>query len=407
MTPAPYTTAAPYTTVAPYTQPLMETPLHARTAPLCLTGDWSNWAGYLTVNSYRNVEQEYFAIRNAATLFDLSPMRKYRIVGPHAERYLNRLLTRDLRQLKPGRVAYAVWCDDRGKVLDDGTLFRFGPEEFHLYSQERHLNWFLDSALGFDVSVTDVSEDIAAIALQGPQSFSVLRALGLAGCETLKPFDMAEFTFDGLTVTLSRTGFTGDLGYELWIEPEHAVALWDRLMAAGAEHGILAIGSAALDLARIEAGFPVANVDFIAAEQALRATRRRSPLELGLGWMVDFGKGHFNGRRALLAERDTAAGHRFVGLDVAGNKPARDSLIYHGRDTVAGFVTSAMWSPTCKRNIALATLKRPFETGNQALWTEIYVQKEGKWEKLVAPCRIVKRPFFNPPRRRATPPLAY
>ncbi len=400
-------TIAPYATVAPYTQPLLETPLHARTAPLCLTGDWSRWAGYLTVNSYRNVEQEYFAIRNAATLFDLSPMRKYRFSGPDAERTLNRLLTRDVRKLKPGRVAYAVWCDDAGKVLDDGTLFRFGPEEFHLYSQERHLNWFLDSALGFEVSVADVSEDIAAIALQGPQSFSVLKAMGLTGSAALKPFDMAEFTLDGLTLTLSRTGFTGDLGYEIWTESEHAVALWDRLMAAGADHGILAIGSAALDLARIEAGFPVANVDFIAAEQALRATRRRSPLELGLGWMVDFDKGHFTGRRALLAERENSAGHRFVGLDVVGNKPARDSLIYHGRDTLAGFVTSAMWSPTCKRNIALATLKRPVETGNQALWTEIYVKKEGKWEKVVAPCRIVQRPFFNPPRRRATPPLPY
>jgi aminomethyltransferase len=397
---------------APYTQPLLETPLHARTAPLCLTGDWARWGGYTTVNSYGTVELEYFAIRNAATLFDLSPMRKYRIAGPDAERYLNRLLTRDVRKLKPGRVGYAVWCDDRGKVLDDGTVFRFGPEKFWICSQERHLNWFLDSALGFDVTVADVSEDIAAIALQGPQSFSVLQALGVAGSAALKPFDMAEFTIDGLAVTLSRTGFTGDLGYELWTESAHAVALWDRLMAAGVGHGILAVGSAALDLARIEAGFPVANVDFIAAEQALRATRRRSPLELGLGWLIDFDKGHFNGRRALLAERDSTerdktAGTRLVGLDVVGNKPARDALIYHGRDTEVGFVTSAMWSPTCKRNIALATLKRPFETGSQALWAEIYVTKEGKWEKVVAPCRIVERPFFNPPRRRATPPLPF
>ena len=394
-------------TLAPYKQPLLETPLHGRTAPLCLTGDWSRWGGYTTVHSYRNIELEYFAIRNAATLFDLSPMRKYQVAGPDAERYLNRLLTRDVRKIGPGRVGYAVWCDDAGKVLDDGTVFRFGAEEFRICSQERHLNWFLDSAIGFDVSVTDVSEEIAAIALQGPQSFSVLQAVGMAGSEALKPFDMAEFTVDGLAVTLSRTGFTGDLGYELWTESVHAVALWDRLMAAGAAHGIAAVGSAALDLARIEAGFPAANVDFIAAEQALRATRRRSPLELGLGWLVDFEKGHFNGRRALLAERRSDAGTRLVGLDVAGNKPALDALIYVGRGTQAGFVTSAMWSPTCKRNIALATLKQPFATGNQTLWAEIYVTKEGKWEKVVAPCKIVERPFFNPPRRRATPPLAY
>ena len=394
-------------TLAPYKQPILETPLHPRTAPLCLTGDWSIWGGYQTVNSYHNVELEYFAIRNAATLFDLSPMRKYRISGPDAERYLNRLLTRDVRKLKPGRVGYAVWCDDAGKVLDDGTVFRFGAEEFRICSQERHLNWFLDSAIGFEVDVVDESEEIAAIALQGPQSFSVLQALGMAGSEALKPFDMAEFTIDGLVVTLSRTGFTGDLGYEIWTESAQAVALWDRLVAAGAAHGIVPVGSAALDLARIEAGFPAANVDFIAAEQALRATRRRSPFELGLSWLVDFDKDHFNGRRALLAERESTAGTRLVGLDVAGNKPALDALIYVDRATQAGFVTSAMWSPTCKRNIALATLKQSFTTGNRALWAEIYVRKEGKWEKVVAPCKIVERPFFNPPRRRATPPGPY
>jgi aminomethyltransferase len=399
-------------TQVPYRQPLLESPLHARTAPLCLTGDWSRWGGYTTVNSFGTVELEYGAIRNAATLFDLSPMRKYRISGPDAERYLNRLLTRDARKLAPSRVGYAVWCDDGGKVLDDGTVFRFGPEEFWICSQERHLNWFLDSALGFEAKVADVSDEIAAIALQGPTSFRVLEALGAAGCDALKPFDMAEFAIDGMNVTISRTGFTGDLGYELWIESDRAVALWDRLMAAGAGHGLVPIGSAALDLARIEAGFPVANVDFVAAEHALRATRRRSPFELSLDWMVDFGKGHFNGRRALLAERDSTArdstgGTRLVGLDVAGNKPARDALIYVGSATQAGFVTSAMWSPTCKRNIALATLRRPYDTVAQDLWAEVYVNKEGKWEKVVAPCKIAKRPFFNPPRRRATPPLAY
>jgi aminomethyltransferase len=394
-------------TAAPYKQPLLETPLHARIAPLCLTGDWGRWGGCAAVNCDTNVEHEYFAIRNAATLYDLSPMRKYRISGTDAERYLNRLVTRDVRKLAPGRVAYAVWCDDGGKLLDDGTLFRFGPEDFWICSQERHLNWFLDSALGYQVAIRDVSESIAAIALQGPQSYAVLRTLGADGCEALKPFDMADLTLDGLAMTLSRTGFTGDLGYELWIDGEHAIALWDRLMEAGTAHGIRPIGSAALDLARIEAGFPVANQDFIAAEHALRATRRRSPLELGLDWMVDFHKGHFMGRRALMAERTSTAGYRFVGLDVAGNKPARDALIYVGRATEVGFVTSAMWSPTCKRNIALATLRRPYDNGARDLWAEVYVNKEGKWEKVVAPCKIVERPFFNPARRRATPPLAY
>ena len=384
----------------------LPTPFHARAAPLVLGSDWSRWAGYATVSCFTTVEAEYFAIRNAATLFDVSPMIKYRIAGPDAARYMNRLVPRDIDRLRPGRVAYTVWCNDAGHVIDDGTVFRIAADDFRLNAQERHLPWLRDSAIGYDVAIEDVSERIAGLALQGPTSCAVLKELALPAIADLKPFDLNRFDLDGLALTVSRTGFTGDLGYELWVDPGGAEALWDRLMEAGKRHGIRPIGSAALDSARIEAGFIAANTDFVPADQALRPTRGRSPFELGLGWMVDFGKSHFNGRRALLAEMQGGASrYRIVGLDIAGNKPAHQALIYYkGRKRDVGAVTSAMWSPTCKRNIALATLKTPYHQVGDGLWADIYVHKELKWEKLRAPCCVVERPFFKPDRRFATPP---
>jgi len=382
----------------------LPTPFHSRTSRLCRTNDWARWAGYTTVQVYTDVELEYFAIRNASTLFDLSPMIKYRITGADATRFLNRLVTRNVAKLRPGRVAYSVWCDDCGKVLDDGTLFRLGDSEFRLCSQERQLCWLLDSAIGFDVAIDDVSEDVAALALQGPTSCAVLKRLGLAGVDRIKPFHAEHFAFEGESLMVSRTGFTGDLGYELWIAPALAEALWDRLIEAGAEHGITPIGSEALDLARIEAGFMATNADFMAADQALRSNRGRSPFELGLGWLVDFDKGHFNGRRALLEERRRGSRYCLVALDVEGNKAARDALVYYKKNKQVGHITSAMWSPTCKRNLALASLILPYgDSIRDKLWVDIYTHRELKWLRTMARCRIVERPFFDPARRRATP----
>lgn len=382
----------------------LPTPFHSRTSRLCRTNHWARWAGYTTVQVFTDVELEYFAVRNASTLFDLSPMVKYRITGPDATRYLNRLVTRDVAKLRPGRVAYVVWCDDRGKVLDDGTLFRLSDGEFQLCSQERHLCWLLDSAIGFDVTVNDISEEVAALAVQGPTSCAVLKRLGLAGVEMLKPFHIAHFPFEDDSLMVSRTGFTGDLGYELWAAPAMAERLWDRLMEAGKELGITPIGSEALELVRIEAGFIATNLDFLAADQAVRTNRGRSPFELGLGWLVDFDKGHFNGRRALLEERDGGSKHCLVALDVEGNKPGNDALIYYKKNKLVGHVTSAMWSPTCKRNLALASLTLPYgDSIRDNLWVDIYVHRELKWQRTMARCRVVERPFFDPARRRATP----
>lgn len=389
--------------LAPYKAPLLDTPFHSRLAPLALTDSWLAWGGYTTVNCFSTVAAEYFAIRNSATLYDISPMRKYRIAGPEAVACMNRLLTRNAAKIRPGRAAYAVWCDEGGKVIDDGTVFRFAETEFRLNSQEHQQCWLEDSVLGFDVVVEDVTEAIAGLALQGPLSCAVLKQLGLEGVAGLKPFDIAEFPFEGGTLTVSRTGFTGDLGYELWIAPNLAETLWDRLMAAGKLYKLLPVGSQAVNMARIEAGFIQTNTDFMAAETVAHISRRRSPFELSLDWLVDFDKGHFNGRRALLRERETGPRYRVVGLDIEGSKPAQDALIYVGRARRVGFVTSALWSPTAKRNIAIATLEAAYADRTEGLWAEIYVNKELKWDKTTARCRVVDRPFFNPPRRRATP----
>jgi aminomethyltransferase len=392
-----------------FKKPLLETPFHARARDLSQVDSFVAWAGYTTVDVFTSVEQEYFAIRNATTLYDLTPMVKYRIAGPDAVPYLNRLVTRDMTKLKPDRVAYCVWCNDGGHLVDDGTVFRLSEGEYRLCTAERQIDWLLDSAIGFAVTVEEITEEIAALAVQGPTSCAVLKAAGLAGLPLLKPFEIGYFSLAGLPVTVSRTGFTGDLGYELWMAPAAAEPVWDALMAAGRSRGIRAVGSQALNLARLEAGFLSPNVDFVSAEHTLRTGRERSPLELGLAWLVDFDKGHFTGRRALLAERQRNPGRRLVGLDIAGNKPAHNALLYarpDGRREI-GSITSAAWSPTCKRNIALAMVDAPYFQMGSAIWAEIYLNRELVWERRMSRAEVVERPFFAPSRRRATPPAEF
>jgi len=392
-----------------FKKPLLETPFHARARDLSQVDSFVAWAGYTTVDVFTTVEQEYFAIRNATTLYDLTPMVKYRIAGPDAVAYLNRLVTRDVTKLKTDRVAYCVWCNDAGHLVDDGTVFRLREGEYRLCTAERQIDWLLDSAIGFDVTVDEITEEIAALAVQGPTSCAVLKAAGLAGLPLLKPFEIGYFSLAGAAVTVSRTGFTGDLGYELWMAPAAAEPVWDALMAAGRSRGIRAIGSQALNLARLEAGFLSPNVDFLSAEHTLRTGRDRSPLELGLAWLIDFDKGHFTGRRALLAERQRDPRRLLVGLDIAGNKPAHNALLYAKADgkREIGSVTSAAWSPTCKRNIALAMVDAPYFRTGSAVWADIYLNRELVWERRMSRAEVVERPFFAPSRRRATPPAEF
>mgnify|MGYP002623851909 CR=1 FL=1 len=394
------------TSIAQHVQrAFLETPFHNRAVDHCVVNDWYTWKGYTVVNTFEDVEFEYFAIRNSASVFDLSPMSKYRIHGRDAEAFLNRLVYRDSSQLAVGRVAYAVWCNDRGKVVDDGTIFRLGKEDFRLCAQERQLDWLMLSASGFDVDIVEETRDVAALSLQGPTSAAVLKAMGLQGVEALKPFALVTLPFETGQIMVSRTGFTGDLGYELWIDPALAERLWDRVFAAGEPYNIRAIGARALEIARIEAGFIQAGVDFLPAPLTIRNDHDRSPFELDLGWLVDFKKPHFTGRRALAAEKNNGSQFRLVKLDVEGNKVARDSFIYLDRGkTQVGTVTSAVWSPITKANIAFATVEEKKVKHAGTLWAEIYFQRELRWHKKWARCTVVERPFWDPKRRRATPP---
>ncbi|MEY8840891.1 aminomethyltransferase family protein, partial [Cribrihabitans sp. XS_ASV171] len=326
---------------------------------------------------------------------------KYRVHGPGALAALNRMVTRNLERVGNGRVAYVVWCDETGMVIDDGTLYRSSATDFRLCSQEPMFGWLRDAVWGCDAEVEDLSDEVAALSLQGPTTWSVLASADFDVAD-LRPFDWREVE-QGLWI--SRTGFTGDLGYEIWMPRDRALEIWDRLWMAGLPLGLRAIGSEALEIARIEAGFIAARVDFQPALTAERLHRGKTPFELGLSRFVDWDKGHFNGRRALLAQRRDGPRTRLVRLDIGGHRPARDAFLYDRWRREIGHVTSAIWSPTAKRNVALAHVNaRVAARRDIGLRAEIDVNEEGRWERRRVPVRMVEAPFFTHPRARATPP---
>ena len=376
------------------------------------TNDWYNWAGYRAPHSLWDEELEYFAIRSQAALFDISPMTKYRIEGPDAEAFLNRVTLRDVAKLKPGRVHYTAWCDDDGFVLDDGTLFRLSPTRFRLCSpgaasalaaRQRHRLRGRSSR--------KKPKPIAGLALQGPTSFAVLRDAGFAGVEQLKIFDLAEFPHDGGQRSRFRAPASPAISAtNCSCRPRHGAQplgsadAWPANCAAYAPSAIRA-----LNRARLEAGLIVANADFVTAEHAIRADRLRMPDEIGLGFMIDLEKGHFNGRRAILEARgEEALRHVLVGLEIEGNIPAEHAIVYHRKSQEVGLVSAAMWSPMAKRNIAIASLARPFgDTIVDDLWVEIYAMRELQYQKLMKRAKVVPRPFIKLDRRTANPPADF
>ncbi|GJM09662.1 MAG: hypothetical protein DHS20C11_19380 [Lysobacteraceae bacterium] len=387
-----------------YKTAVYPSPFHAKTSVLNETREFERWHDYMSATRYFDVSMEYFSCRNSTGVFDLTAMCKYRITGVDALDYLNRLMTRDVSKIKVGRVGYGVWCDDAGQVVDDGTVFHIRDGEYWLCAQGRQYDWLLTSALGFDVVIEDISHQMTSLAVQGPTSCATLKAMGLAEIETLKPFGLRHYSIEDGELTVSRTGFTGDLGYELWMKPELAEPVWDALFAAGRLHGIKPMGERALAMARLEAGFIQAWHDFLPADKAVRTTHTRSPFELDLHWLVDFKKPNFTGRRALLEEKRNGSRYRLARLDIDGNKPAHHAFVYNRQNKVIGIVTSAMWSPSAKANIALASLDVPYgEPGDEYL-VEIYYQRELAWNRVMAPCRVVKGAFFDPPRKKQTPP---
>jgi aminomethyltransferase len=321
---------------------------------------------------------------------------------------LNRMVTRDLRKLNIDRVTYCCWCTDKGRIIDDGTIFRLGEDRYMLTCGSPSLAWLRKSALGFDqLTIEDVTEQLAALSLQGPTSYATLKAMGLEALETLKPFGVMHFPFNGENLMVSRTGFTGDLGYELWTDPSQALALWDALYSAGENYGIHPYGETATDMARLEAGFIMPDMELQESLKTIHFEHDQSPFELNLDWLVDFKKPHFNGRRALLEERERGPRWSLLKLDIEGNKVADGAIIYDSKACrkEIGYVTSAMWSPAAKTNIALAMVKTPALKGE--IWAEIYYQKELRYYRKMALCKVLDKPFWTPPRARATPPAMY
>jgi len=394
------------TTTDPYAgERLKRTPFYPRAKLLNIRDAWAAWNGYKFAEYYYDAEYEYFCVRNTCATYDICPMQKYEIKGRDAEAMLNRLVTRDVAKIDINRVAYCVWCTDEGRMIDDGTIFKISDDNFMLTCGSPCTAWLAKSAFGFDdVTVTDVTEGFAALALQGPTSCATLKKMGLTGIENAKPFDIMHFPFHGDTLMVSRTGFTGDLGYELWIQPGLALEMWDALYAAGEDYGIQPFGEAATNMARLEAGFIMPAMEFNEALRTVNFEHDQTPFELSLGWLVDFKKPHFSGRSALLKEKKKGPKYTLTKLDIEGNKPAEGSYIYSNKRCTKeiGYVTSAMWSPAVKANIALAMIKTEHLAGD--LWAEIYYEKELRQYSRVAKCTRKTKPFWSPPRARATPP---
>jgi len=388
---------------------LKTTPFHERTAALCASHAWRRWAGYVVASSYElSHEREYHSIRAAAALFDVSPLYKYAVTGKDAARLLDHVVTRNIEPLGVGQVVYTPWCDANGKVLDDGTVARLGEQSFRITAAEPNLRWLEDNARGLEVAIDDVSESLAALSLQGPASRAILGGIDL------KYFRLAETKIASIPVTVSRTGYTGDLGYEIWVERRSALNLWDALIAAGTPHGIMPAGMLALDVARLEAGLMLIDVDYVPARKALIDGQTSSPFELDLGWTVNLKKERFVGRDALAAEAAREPQWRFVGVEIDWDSLERAYAevglatrlppqawrmsvpIYSGAEQ-AGYATSGGWSPLLKKYIALAHLRAPYFAQGTELEMEITVEHRRKR----ALARVVKKPFFDPERKRA------
>lgn len=394
------------------------TAFHQRTFQLCESLSYREWSGYYAVSSYEpHHEHEYNAIRNAAALIDISPLFKYRLTGKDATRLVDRVITRDMRKVAVGQVIYTPWCDERGKVIDDGTVSRLEENRYRWTAADPSLRWFTQNAAGMDVEIEDISETVAALALQGPTSGRLLKGLVEdADIANLKYFRVTSGKIAGVPVDISRTGYTGDLGYEIWVASEQALKVWDALIEAGRAYDIHPAGMLALDVARIEAGLLLIDIDFNSSKKALIDEQRYSPFEMGLGRLVHLDKNRFVGQSALVSEKRKGHAREIVGLEInwpevealyeaVGLPPAvspiasRVAVPVFKDGTQVGKATSSTWSPTLKKMIALATIKSEYTKPGSKLQFEITV--EAVRHKVRA--TVVKTPFFNPKRKTATP----
>jgi aminomethyltransferase len=393
------------------------TAFHDRTFKLCESLSYREWSGYYTVSVYEtHHEHEYNAIRNASALIDISPLFKYSVKGRDAAKFVNRVIARDIHKVSVGQVIYCCWCDEHGKVIDDGTITRLEENAYRWTAADPNLRWFRQNALGLELSIEDITEQVAALALQGPTSGRLLQQVADADIANLKYFRMTRGTILGVPVDISRTGYTGDLGYEIWVPWENALPVWDVLMTGGRAFDIHPAGMLALDVARIEAGLILTDVDYFSSKKALIESQKYSPYEIGLGRLIDFKKDRFVGRAALMEEQEKGAPRALVGLelhwdelehhyDAVGMPPQVPSIasrvavpIYRGTQQV-GKATSTTWSPALKKMIALASVARGYAAAGTKLQMEITV--EAVRHRVTA--TIVPLPFFNPPRKTAVP----
>jgi aminomethyltransferase len=395
------------------------TAFHERTLALCESLNFKEWSGYYTVAAYEMThDHEYNAIRNSSALIDVSPLFKYRVTGRDATKLVNRVIARDINKVAVDQVIYCCWCDSAGKVIDDGTITRLGENEYRWTAADPSLRWFCQNTLGLDVQIEDISEKTAALALQGPTTGKLLHAVADANIAGLKYFRVTHGRIAGVPVDISRTGYTGDLGYEIWIPWKDALKVFDELMAKGRAFDIHPAGMVALDIARIEAGLILIEVDYISSKRALIEDQKYSPAEIGLGKLVDLKKDNFVGREALAEEmKNDGPARMLVGLEInwsevealyeqiglAPQVPGTASRVavpvYRGGRQV-GKATSTTWSPTLKRMIALASISRESATLGSTLSMELTVEAARK----TVSAKVVALPFFNPPRKTA--PLA-
>jgi aminomethyltransferase len=393
------------------------TAFHERTFPLCTSLNYREWSGYYTVSVYEvHHEHEYNAIRNACALIDISPLYKYLVTGKDATKLVNRIITRDINKVAVGQVIYCCWCDEDGKVIDDGTITRLEQNVYRWTAADPSLRWFRQNGLNMDVQIEDISEKTAALALQGPTSAKLLKAVAEADITNLKYFRMTRGKIAGVPVDISRTGYTGDLGYEIWVPWNEGVKVWDALMAKGKQFDIHAAGMLALDVSRVEAGLLLIEVDYSSSKKALIESQKYSPYELGFGKMVHLNKENFIGKRAL--ERDAKKGvkRQLVGLEIDwveveeqhdrfGLTPAAPSQasrvpvpVYMG-DRQVGKATTTTFSPLLKKLIALASIDTPYSKPGTQLQMELTIEAQ----RLKTTATVVPLPFFNPKRKTATP----
>jgi aminomethyltransferase len=388
-------------------------PFHPRTEKLCTSYRWKDWAGYYAVASFdHSQEREYVAFRQAAGLIDVTPLFKYEVRGRDAGRFLAQIMTRDISKLAVGRVTYCCWCTDEGKVVDDGTVTRWDEDHYRVTAAEPSLRWFERAIQGQEVTIEDSSARIAALAIQGPRSRAVLADCTDVDVDELKFFRATTGRLDGVEVGITRTGYTGDLGFEVWMAAEEALAVWDAIVDAGRAHGLEPAGLDALDMTRIEAGFILLGADYYSAPRVVLESRKSTPYELGLGWTVALEREPFVGQAALRAEQERGVAWQMVGLEAswehlealyerfgmpASLSPAasREPLPVYQADRQVGRATSHMWSPILKKQIALASVRTEATRGGG-----LAIEHTVEFERSQVPVRIVATPFFDPPRKR-------